>query len=192
MGHHDASYKKLFSHPRMMEDFLRAFVREPWVADLDFSTLESLGADFVTEAGELRDGDVVWRVRFRGTWLYVCVLLEFQSKVDPRMALRMMVYVGLLYQKLIRQGLIRRGDKLPLVLPVVLYNGKRRWDAARDVLDLIVAAPDGLERYQPRLEYFLLDEGRLTDSDPGSWQNLSAALFQLERSHGEEEIRGVV
>lgn len=191
MGKHDTSYKRLFSHPRMMEDFLRAFVREPWVADLDFSTLEKMGSDFVSEKGDTRDGDVVWRVSFRGDWLYVCVLLEFQSKVDPRMALRMLVYVGLFYQELIRRGLVKRGQKLPPVLPVVLYNGKPEWDAPRDLWDLIAAVPAGLERYQPRMQYFLLDEGRLAESELSSLQNLSAALFRLERSHGEEEITRV-
>lgn len=89
MGNHDASYKRLFSHPRMMQDLLGTFVRE-----LDFSTLEKMGSDFVSDKGESRYGDLVWRVKFRGSWLYVCVLLEFQSKVDHRMALRMMVYGG--------------------------------------------------------------------------------------------------
>jgi hypothetical protein len=72
MGSHDANYKRLFSHPRMMEDFLRAFVRESWVADLDFSTLENLGSDFVTDEGELRDGDVVWSPVPRDLALCLC------------------------------------------------------------------------------------------------------------------------
>ena len=37
---HDAGYKKLFSHPRLVADFLRGFVPEDWVQQLDFTTLE--------------------------------------------------------------------------------------------------------------------------------------------------------
>ena len=33
---HDAGYKKLFSHPRLVADFLRGFVPEDWVQQLDF------------------------------------------------------------------------------------------------------------------------------------------------------------
>jgi hypothetical protein len=37
---HDASYKLLFSHARMVEDLLRGFVHEAWVHDVDWTTLE--------------------------------------------------------------------------------------------------------------------------------------------------------
>ncbi len=37
-----------------------------------------------------RHGDLVWRVRFGGErWLYLVLLLEFQSGVDRTMAVRM-------------------------------------------------------------------------------------------------------
>jgi hypothetical protein len=39
------------------------------------------------------------------------------------MALRMMVYVGLLYQDLIKEGPVK--GLLPPILPIVLYNGNR-------------------------------------------------------------------
>ena len=32
---HDHSYKLLFSHPEMVADLLRGYVREPWVEQLD-------------------------------------------------------------------------------------------------------------------------------------------------------------
>ncbi len=37
---HDHGYQRLFSHPEMIRDLLIGFVREPWIADLDFATLE--------------------------------------------------------------------------------------------------------------------------------------------------------
>ncbi len=40
MAAHDPSYKLLFSHREMVADLVRGFVREDWVAALDFDTLE--------------------------------------------------------------------------------------------------------------------------------------------------------
>ncbi len=40
MAEHDTSYKLLFSHHEMVADLVRGFVREDWVAALDFDTLE--------------------------------------------------------------------------------------------------------------------------------------------------------
>ena len=48
MAEHDGGYKLLFSHPRTVEELLRGFVHEGWVERLDFSTLERVGASFVS------------------------------------------------------------------------------------------------------------------------------------------------
>ncbi|NJD07329.1 MAG: transposase, partial [Methylococcaceae bacterium] len=36
--YHDHSYKLLFSHPQMVADLIRGFVREDWVRHLDFNS----------------------------------------------------------------------------------------------------------------------------------------------------------
>ena len=46
---HDAAYKNLFSHPRMVKDLLRGFAAKGWSDRLDFSTLQKLPAEFVSE-----------------------------------------------------------------------------------------------------------------------------------------------
>lgn len=102
MNDHDHSYKNLFSYPRMVEDLLRGFVREEWVQHLDFSTLERVGSSYVTEDLREREDDTIWRLRWGEEWLYVYLLLEFQSTIDRFMAVRVMVYLGLLYQDLIK------------------------------------------------------------------------------------------
>ncbi len=147
---HDPAYKNLFSHPRMVEDLLRGFVAAGWSDALDLSTLQKLPAEFVSDDPRQRRGDTLWRVRFRdGTWIYLVVLLEFQSTVDKYMAVRMLVYTGLLYQDLILRGGLGPGRELPPVLPLVLYNGPTRWTAATDVARLIAPVSQTLEPYQP-------------------------------------------
>ena len=99
---HDHSYKLLFSHPEMVADLLRGFVLEDWVKDLDFATLERVSGGYVADDLREREDDIVWRVRFGGGWLYVYLLIEFQSSVDHFMAVRVLAYLGLLYQDIIR------------------------------------------------------------------------------------------
>ena len=86
------------SDPRMVADLLRGFTAGQWSDELDYETLEKMPAEFVSKDLHRRQVDTVWRVRFRDRWLYVPVLLEFQSTVDPYMAVRILVYTGLLYQ----------------------------------------------------------------------------------------------
>ncbi len=61
MAEHDNSYKLLFSHPEMVRDLLTGFVKEAWVEQLDFATLEKVSGSYVTE--ELRD-----REETKGRW----------------------------------------------------------------------------------------------------------------------------
>ena len=192
MAEHDSGYKLLFSHPEMVEDLLRGFVREDWVRDLDFSTLEKVPGNYVAPNLMPRESDCVWKLRWKdGRVLYVYLLMEFQSTVDSSMALRMMVYLGLFYQDLLKRGEITSSGKLPPVLPLVLYNGYAPWDAAREVAELIEEVPGGLERYRPQLRYWLLDEMRMADSELAPLRNLAAVMVRLEKSRGTETMEQI-
>ena len=184
----DAAYKSLFSSPRMVEDLLRGFAARGWSERLDFSTLERLPAEFVSDDLRQRHGDGLWRVRFRdATWLYLVVQLEFQSTVDRYMAVRMLVYTGMLYQELVRRGDLGPNGELPPVLPVVLYNGSSPWTAAGDVAALIAPGDQTLARYQPSQRYFLLDEG-VQGEDDLPRRNLVSALIGLENSRSPADL----
>jgi predicted transposase YdaD len=174
MAEHDSSYKLLFSHSEMVADLIRGFVREDWVEELDFSTLERVSETSVSHDLREREDDLIWRLRWGGRWLYVYLLLEFQSSVDRFMAVRLLTYIGLLYQDLAAAGEIPRGGRLPPVLPIVLYNGEADWWAAASLDEL--GEPDlpaQLRRYQPRFRYLLLEEHRYDDAE----------LVQLGKSH---------
>ncbi len=191
MAGNDPNYRLLFSHPRMVEDLLRGFIHEDWIARLDFATLERVNGSFVSDDLKDRRNDVVWRLRWRGggdDWFYLYLLLEFQSTPDPFMAVRLLVYVGLLLQELIRARGLKAADRLPPILPIVLYNGKRPWRAPRDLLSLFTSIPDGLRRHLPQLEYFLVDENRLTPEEREQAGNLVSILTRLETSLDSSEF----
>ncbi|HVR99695.1 MAG TPA: Rpn family recombination-promoting nuclease/putative transposase, partial [Thermoanaerobaculia bacterium] len=113
-------------------------------------------------------------------WVYLYLLLEFQSTSDPFMAVRLLTYVGLLLEEIIRREKLKPGDRLPLVLPVVLHSGKGRWRGPLRLESLFVPVPRELKRYLPRLTYVLLDERRLNLDRPELDRNRVAALFRIE------------
>ena len=174
----DPAYKRLFSRPRMVLHLLRGFAARDWSAELDLASLTPLLASYVSHDLRQRHGDLVWRVRFKDErWLYVLLLLEFQSEVDRSMAVRMLTYTALLYQKLIAEGVLRKRSALPPVLPVVIYNGRRPWTAPADVAALIASGRGAaLARYQPSQRYYLLDDGRVGGADLPSGHLVSALI----------------
>ena len=121
---HDSGYKQLFSHPQMVRDLLLGFVPGPWLKNARFDTLERINASYVSESEQHRHNDMVWRLKVGTRWVWVYLLLEFQSKPDKWMAVRMMAYVSLLAQALIKQKQLQQGQ-LPALIPLVLYNDPR-------------------------------------------------------------------
>lgn len=189
---HDPAYKQFFSDPIMVESLLRDFVSEDFINDLDFSTLEHCAGSYVTDDLRERHDDVIWRVRWKGSWMYLYLLLEFQSSPDPWMAVRILAYTAMLWQDLIRSGVVRKKDPLPPVFPLVIYNGSGTWNAARDVGELLSPMPERLAVYQPRQRYWLLEENRVPDDALRRSDGVAAQLLRLERARSLEEVRSAV
>ena len=190
---HDSGYKLLFSDPLMVRDLVQGFIDDPWLRKLDFSTLEPVKGHYVSEDLRDRAEDVVWRLRSGEDWLYLYLLIEFQSRVDRYMALRMLVYVGLLYQDLIRHRQLGPQKLLPPVLPIVLYNGERRWRAPVTLTELLPKVPAFLAPLQPQMRYVLIDEGAVPSETLARLpRNLAATIFRLEQPQTPAAIQAIV
>ena len=188
----DASYKLLFSAPEVVRDLVLGFIPDDWLHSLDYSTLEKVPGSYVTDDLRHRADDVIWRVRAEGEWIYLYLLIEFQSSVDAWMAVRMMSYVGLLYQDLIRRGEVLPGRRLPPVLPIVLYNGDAKWTAVTDIAALIPKAPGRIAKYLPKLEYLLIDENQYSEAELAGLKNLVAAIIRFEHPENEQALLGLI
>lgn len=162
----------------MVRDLITVFVDEPWIADIDFSTLEKTNANYVTDHLSERVDDIIWSVKFKQVWLYLYLSIKFQSTGDYYMAARLGAYVHLLYLDLIKSKVVKKPQKLPPILPIVLYNGEARWSAVTNIKDLVVGVKGGLDRYCSDMNYFLIDEDSYTDADLSS-------LNKIRGQHGE-------
>ncbi len=127
-NHHDTGYKELFSHPEFVEQLI-GFAPARIAALMDFSTLQQHSGNYVTPLFEERFEDVVWSVE--ATWqgvtqrIYLYILLEFQSRVDQRMPLRMMHYVACFHDHLLRgclQNACTRQYGVEIDLKMLIYS----------------------------------------------------------------------
>jgi predicted transposase/invertase (TIGR01784 family) len=186
---HDASYKHLFSSPKVVQHLIEGFLpAAKRLGRLDFTTLEKVSASYVSDELRERADDVIWRIKTDKDWLYLYFLIEFQSSIDPWMAVRLITYVGLLYQDLIKSGQIP-GRRLPPVLPVVFYTGEVRWNAPTDIAELLPQdLPPELAKYLPRMSYVLIDENAYTDEALAGLKNVVAATIRLKRQQRPQDL----
>jgi len=184
MGRHDSGYKLLFSHPFLVESLLRGFVPGDWIDRLDFDSLEPVSEAHPRDELGMRYDDVIWRLRWRasGAWVYVYLMLELQSSDYYFMAVRVLDYEGGLYRKIVRTLKPGRGDRLPIVFPVVLHTSRPAWTAPTEVFDLLSPAPTEVEPYLPHLRYLLLDVNAYAAEQLEAMRNPVACLLWLEGS----------
>jgi hypothetical protein len=77
---------------------------------------------------------------------------------------------------------------LPLVIPVVLYNGSGEWPAALELSELIERLDPSAEPYVPRLRYRLIHEAKVPLNLLEASDSPVADLFRMERSTDWKEV----
>ena len=181
-GNHDARSKRFFSNPILLRQLHESFVSEDFVKELDFSTLHRVDKSFVTEEFRERESDLIHEIRYRDSTIYIFLLIEFQSNVDRLMALRFLRYICEFYESLSHTRRLGRGQKLPAIFPLLLYNGSRRWTAPVTMQDLVDARGKIPGRFIPHFEYCLIDENAWSADSLVSIRNTVAALFLDEKT----------
>ncbi|MGV8118269.1 MAG: Rpn family recombination-promoting nuclease/putative transposase [Candidatus Xenobiia bacterium LiM19] len=187
---YDRGYKRLFSHPRMVEDLIKSFVREDFVRDINFGKLKRDFDSFITEEFRERESDIIWQVEYKGRPAYLYILIEFQSTVDHYMALRMLLYLLLFYQELIKYSEYR-DQRLPPVFPILLYNGDEPWSAPVSLEELLESPSPSLSAYMPSFRYCRIVERDFLPESLLELNTLTSNLFLIETGD-TMEIGGVV
>lgn len=190
---HDGTYRKLFEDHVILREFIAQFVSLDIIDELDLSRFETLDTAFLSESLLRRIPDKMWQVyTTTAPHQEVIILLEFQSSVDRTMPIRIMGYIALLYQALAQQ---REGSQrpLPLVIPVVLYNGKYTWHAPQFLRELICPVPTPRDEHvMPRTSFELVDIHRLSSERLRRSDDILSLFFRFEQFKKLEQFPPLV
>ena len=157
---HDKYFQRVFSNEQDAASLLRTCVPRPLADTLNWSTLTLLRGRFVADDWRRNETDMLYSVEREGTEtpVLVYVLLEHQSRPDRWLRLRLLGYCVQVWQQWQR----KHDDEewLPLLVPLVFYQGAQRWEYEREFAELITdAAPSW--RWVPRFEHLLIDQTEL-------------------------------
>ena len=183
---HDSGYKKLFSNHTIFRQLLETFIPQPWVKELDFNECETLDKSFVSDHYKETESDLIYRVKVAGEIIYIYILLEFQSTSPRFMAVRVLNYITSFYLDYVNVRRKTKNLKLPVVFPIVLYNGEHTWTAPVEMADLIEKIP-ALGEYGLHFKYLLLAENAYTPEKLLQIRNIVSTLF-LAEAHYDVEI----
>ena len=157
---------------------------------MDFSKLRRLSAEYPATERRPRYGDMLWTCRLQDS-AAVLIVIEFQSNIDHAMPLRLLQYAASAWLEWARAAAPAAGDKVPLVMSVLVYGGRRRWTPPSNLADLFPPAADPWLAAQPRYEYLLLEERR-GGTAVSPEDNLVGALLSVARARGSGAMVRVV
>ena len=165
-------------------------MRLKWVERVDFDKITLEPVSFIDRLFNKKEADLIWKLPLKdGPDVYLFLLLEFQSRVDKTMPLRFASYILNFYADQFKN---KKTVSLPVVFPVLVYNGKQRWNAARRLQDLIDFVDPSLREYLIRFKYFTIDIGRFGKRSLVKLKrNLVTAVFLLENVRNEKELENV-
>ena len=174
---YDAAYKYLFSSPRVVCQLLHSFVDIPLVKEIRPKDLELVEKSFISEELTRREADIIFKVNLRERSAYLYILMEFQSRPDKAIPVRMLNYIMMFYEFLMRKS---KAGMLPPVLPLLIYNGRRNWNVPFRLEEMIEGyLPD---RYIPHFEYYPIIEKDYSDETLFEIKNLVSAIMLVENS----------
>lgn len=117
---YDTLFRRSLQEKKVATDLLRSHLPAELVAEMDLSTLTLLNNDPVLQGLDIVYADCVYSCTIREKLGYIVTLCEHQSTAHKMMAFRFLQYIVGIMGNHIRQG----HEKLPIVLPIVLYHGK--------------------------------------------------------------------
>ena len=181
---HDVGYKYLLSSKKIVMELLRSFVDEGWVDKIDESEMIPVNKSFVLHDFKEIESDVVYKVKIKDQDVIFYILMELQSTVDFQMPYRLLRYMTEIWRYLLRKvdenEKKRKDYRLPVIVPIVLYNGKYHWTAKMNFKEYL-SGYEIFEEYALDFKYILIDVNRYSKEDLIELSNVIGSAFLLDQ-----------
>ncbi len=152
---HDRFFREAFTRKDVAQGFFREYLPPTLVRRLNLDTLSISKDSFIEKALREHFSDLLYTVHYRDRPLYIYLLLEHKSHPWRWVGLQLLGYLLRIWELYRKQN--PKANKLPPILPLVLYHGKKRWRIAPNFQALIEGLDDELRPYVPEFRYQLHD-----------------------------------
>jgi len=191
---HDKFFKSSMANLRVAQEFFQNHLPQKIRKYLDFSSLELHSGSYIDEEFKHTSSDMLYSAYLldKSEKVYLYILAEHQSSVYYYMPLRLWRYTGAIWHEHLKKCKIdkKAGAKLPLVVPLVFYNGPKRYDGPRDIKEIIDAPLEFIEQFL-YMPFHLVDTNDIEDEElrEQRWSDLME--FAMKRAFEREALQVV-
>ena len=159
---HDKYFKSMLSNKAVAKDFLEWHLPDFIKSKIDLDSVEAQKDSFVDENFKKLETDILFSANFDGKPGYVYTLVEAQRKPERLMPLRIIKYLIAIIQHHIKEN---GGEDLPLVYPMILYQGEKPWNHPTNFFELFSSADTDLAKQIFTGDFQLVDIHRIPDEE---------------------------
>ena len=174
---HDKLFKEILSDRKEAVKFINHYLN----LSLIENDIEKYEKEFRTQSFSSVEADVVYKIKNKN----VFILIEHQSSVDLKMSYRILCYKNAIVESAIdKKRLKERNYKIPKVIAIVLYTGKREWNmlSIRDIEEKI----EGYEETEN--EYTLIDTNKLSREVLLEDNLITSKAMLIEKARNKAEL----
>ena len=200
----DGLFKSIMEDKTAAREFLEEYLPANLQSMLDLNRITVEKESYIEDDLKKKFSDIVYSVGIKRTVeerkidqndlqeqqehekAFVYILLEHQSKPDYWMALRLWKYILLLCERH-KQKQKTKNNKLPLVIPIVFYNGKEKYTSPQSLWQLF-DNPD-MARQLLGDEYKLVDLQSKTDEEIKRQKHIGLMEFFLKHIYERDMLK---
>ena len=150
---------------------------------LEKEEIEKYNSSFVNKRYENRESDVVYKKKDQKIFF----LIEHQTSIDYSMPKRILEYeIEIMESNIDHKKKMKKGEKLPAIIPIVIYTGRKKWDVAKYI-----------EECQEKLEggkipglgsYYIIDINEYSKEELEEDELFFSKILLIEKARTEEEL----
>jgi len=179
----DALFKRIMQEELAAREFLEYYLPKDFKDLVDLSKIRIEKESFVEEGLKRRMSDIIYSVRTKeDEEAFVYVLIESQSSVDYYISFRLWKYMLLLLERHMKNK-----EKLPLIFPLVVYNGRKKYAAPRNLWGLF-RDPEHAKTLLTE-DYRLVDLQSMSDDEIKKKEHLGLLEYFLKHIHQRDMLK---
>ena len=157
---HDKFFKESFSRKEIARSFIQENVPDRIHRQLDYETLTIIKDSYTDKEMAEHYSDIVYSIKLSGKNAFIYLLFEHKSASDLWTGFQLLRYMVKIWELYRKQN--QSAKKLPVIVPIVIYQGKGRWKTKSSIGHLFESI-ENMEGYIPEFMSEVFEISQIPD-----------------------------
>jgi len=141
---HDKFFKMAMMEKQVAQEFFEKHLPIELLSIIDLTKLELQSGSYIDDHRQESIADILFKTMIGTQEAYLYLVVDHQSTPDVLMPFRVLKYICNIIAKHLNET---ETKKIPLILPLVVYHGRKPWNYSTDIRSLVDAPKELVEAY---------------------------------------------